>query len=170
MRDALTALDSEKNARAEYSNAPGLSPDFSASSVSLRPPRTGPPRPAPEPAARRSLHLRPSTNCGYIATEDVHDAGACCSRHQISRPAVLCVWFQSYIRRSSVSFPGTRATKEAGQILHPSAPMRKRMRFQDNSTNLLAACIWVLRGLIRNKNHGARLQPAGCPLPSSFLV
>ena len=54
---------------------------------------------------------------------------------QISRPAVLCVWFQSYIRRSSVSFPGTRATKEDGQILHPSAPMRKRTSFQDNSTN-----------------------------------
>ena len=36
---------------------------------------------------------------------------------QISRPAVLCVWFQSYIRRSSVSFPGTRAAKEAGEAV-----------------------------------------------------
>ena len=42
---------------------------------------------------------------------------------------------QSYIRRSSVGFPGTRATKEAGHILHPSSLVRKRTRFQDNSTN-----------------------------------
>ena len=49
---------------------------------------------------------------------------------QTSRPVVLCVWFQSYIRRSSVSFPGTRSTKEAGLILHPSAPVRKRRGFR----------------------------------------
>ena len=35
----------------------------------------------------------------------------------------------------SVSFPGTRATKEAGQILHPSSPVRKRTRCRDSSTN-----------------------------------
>ena len=29
---------------------------------------------------------------------------------------------------------GTRSTKEAGLILHPSAPVRKRTRFQDRST------------------------------------
>ena len=45
------------------------------------------------------------------------------------------VWFQSYIRRSSVSFPGTRATKEAGQILHPASLVRKRTRFSESSTN-----------------------------------
>ena len=59
---------------------------------------------------------------------------------QTSRPVVLCAWFQRLHQTVSVSFPGTRATKEAGQILHPSAPMRMRMRFQDNSTN---SCLWV---------------------------
>ena len=36
---------------------------------------------------------------------------------KLCETAVLCVWFQSYIRRASVSFPGTRATKEAPSIL-----------------------------------------------------
>ena len=85
-------------------------------------PQPGDPLQSARPPARARPDSNLSLSCAQLTC-------------QTSRPAVLCAWFQRLHQTVSVSFPGTRATKEAGHILHPSSPVRKRTRCRDSSTN-----------------------------------
>ena len=113
--------------------------------------------PSPRPSARPSARP-PARPPAHSALQFKSIAGRTPLTCQTSRPVVLCACFQRLHQTVSVSFPGTRATKEAGQI----RPLLRGLRARSEAPKTLHR----QRGHYKAP-HGGVVHVTGNPAPSS---